>query len=694
MRKLSSAIGLSYRLPRFAVALGALALVALAGIRPSQAQERPFVTYVVHGESGGLSTQVPVTFGAVFAKGDVPPGMSVTASDAKGNSLPLQVDIKAKHTDGSLRHAVLTVILPRLSDGSDVSVGLSRGAKAQSAPLPLSALPANFDTVLSLTLKDGRTLRASARDLLRQPNPETWLSGTDATEWWVSGPLRDASGKADPHLSARFGIRSYGPGRPVRVEVNVENSWVMVKGPRTEFYDATITANGKTVFSQAAMVQPSYTRWRQLFWWDQPVAAYVEQNLDYLKKTRILPNYVPEKAVSPAEVAKDYSRFVAKSAPLEEGIIAPYMPMTGGRGDIAPLPSWTVNYLLTMDKRAYAVTLGSGDLAGSFSSHYRNPKTNRPATSEEFPNLSTHSNLVGRPHNLELPDTGGFKSKLVPQRAHEPSLAFIPYVVTGDRYYLEELQFWSQWNAWGTDPANRGHGKGLISWDEIRGQGWSLRTLAQAAYITPENDPLKQVLLRELKANIDNYNTLYVNNPKANVLHAAFTATKSWSDFAPWMDDYLSWAAGYTVQLGFESARPFAQWKAYFPVQRMINKDYCWILATTYRLRMHPPESSQADSWAESYRLTFNDFAKKKVDPNSVACGSAEMADAMGLAPGEMAGGGNTSGGYPANLQPALAVAVDLGVPGADEAWAKFQARPRSKIPLYANWSILPWPKK
>jgi len=677
------------------VAALALALVLSTG-PGAVAAERPLVTYIVHGKSDGLTTLVPVTFGAAFAKGDVPPGTSVAATDGKGNPLPMQVDIKAKHTDGSLRHAVLTVTLPRLGDGDDVSVNIARGPKTQTAPLPLSALPANFDAVLTLKLKDGRQLHASARELLAKPNPELWLSGTEATEWWVSGPLRDASGKADPYLSARFGIRSYGPGRPVRVEVDVENCWVMVKGPRTMFYDASISANGKTVFSQAEMKQPSYTRWRQVFWWDTPVTAYVEQNLDYLKKTRIIPNYVPEEPVSEIDVAKDYKRFSAKSAPLEEGIITAYMPTTGGRGDIGPLPSWTVDYLLTMDKRAYDVTMGSGDLAGSFAAHFRNPRTDRPATSEEFPKLTTHSNFVGKPGNLELPDTGGFKSKLVPQRAHEPSLAFIPYVVTGDRYYLEELQFWSQWNAWGTDPSNRGFQKGLYSWDEIRGQGWSLRTLAQAAYITPENDPLKQVLLRELKANIENYNAIYVNNPHANPLHAAFVNTggAGAGEFSPWMDDFLTWAAGYTVQLGFERARPFAEWKANFPVQRMINKDYCWILATTYRIEMRNADDTTVRGWKDAYRLTFNRFAKKKVDPDSVACGSEEMADAMGLSVGEMAGGAMAKGGYPANMQPALATAINLGVPSAEEAWAKFQARPRSKKPLYSSWSILPWPKQ
>lgn len=675
------------------LALIALALTAALPVTRGYAAEKGFVTYVVHGESGGITENVPVTFGAIFAKGDVPPGTSVAATDDKGNALPLQVDVKAKHPDGSLRHAVLTVTIPHLSNGNDVSVSLSRGPKATTAPLPLTALPRDFDTVLTLKMKDGRTLHASARDLLKTAKPDLWLSGAQVTEWWMAGPLRDAQGKADPYLSVRFGIRSYGAGRPLRVELDVENAWVWVPHPRTEFYDAKITANGNTMFEQAGMTQATYTRWRKVFWWDTPVSVYVEQNLDYLKKARIVPNYAADRTDAVAELERIYSRFQSLDrSPLQAGIITAYMPTTGGRGDIAILPAWTVDYLLTMDKRGYEMTLTSGDLAGGFGSHLRNTKTNRPATAEEFPNLSTHSNFVGRKGNLEIPDTGGVKPTLIAQRAHEPSLAFIPYVITGDRYYLEELEFWSQWNSWGTAPEYHGFQQGLVSWDEVRGQAWSMRSLAQAAYITPDSDPLKAVLLRELKSNIDYYNKTFVTNPRANLQHAIIVAhpgkRSASQEYAPWMDDYLTSVMGYIVDLGFESARPFAAWKAYFPVQRMINKDYCWVLATPYHISVLDPDSRP--SWATVYRDTFASAqkAKQKVDIASVTCGSDEMAFALGLKPGEMLSG--ATGGYQANLQPALAAAANLGVPGADDAWRKFRMITKSSK-YYPQWTIIPW---
>ncbi len=651
------------------------------------------VTYVLQNQSGSVERDVPVTFGAVFANGDVPAGTTLAAVDRSGNPIPLQVDAKAHNRDGSLRHAVLTLDVPRLSAGSDFSVAIVRGTPAQGAPVATAALPAGFDAVVDLTV-GGNHLTASARDLLARGKTETWLSGPLVTEWWVSGPLRDAAGKPDPHLAVRFGIRSYGKDRPLRIEVDVENTWTWVPDPQSEAYDAEIRIGGKSVFAKAGMVQQAQTRWRKVFWWGTPAEIYVKQDLAYLKRTRIVPNYDPDAP------SRQYANLMEKfrSAnldPMGPGIVDPHMPSTGGRPDIGPLPSWTVAYLLTMDKRFADMMLSAGDLGGGFPAHYRNEKTGRPSTTEEFPKISTHSNYVGRPGNLQPPKMFDLRKGFMAEAAHEPSLAFIPYAVTGERYYLEELQFWSQWNSWGTAPEYHGLGKGLIGWDQIRGQGWSLRTLAQAAFITPDADPMKATLLRELKANADWYDVQYTNNPNANVFHAA-TRPQDTNAIAPWMDDFLTWAAQYTVQLGFDEFRPFARWKAAFPVQRMINPDYCYVMATKYYMMMKSSEHVFLNSWADAYVANFPKEYREANDPRKLECADSEMAKVFKLRrAGEMMGNSDDPGGYPAQMQPALAAAVDAGVPGAEEAWSKFRHRPvQPSIGVAPQWMIVPWKER
>ena len=664
--------------------LGLFAAIAAGLAVPCLAAPAGIVTYELENGSG-LSENVPVTFGAAFVPGDVPAGSSVVAVDREGKSIPIQVDAKAHNADGSLRHAVITLDVPHLGSRS-FAVTLERGQPAGGAAVTPAALPSNFDAVVDLNV-GGRHLTASARELLAKTKPQTWLEGPLATEWWVSGPLHDASGRPDPHLTAHFGIRSYGQNRPLRVEVDVENTWTWAPKPEAEIYDADIRIDGKSVFSQPGIVQFSQTRWRKLFWAGEPADVFVKQNIAYLKRTGAIPNYSPSLRASDINLGRLLERFdKSDRAPMANSLITAYMPTTGARDDIGPLPGWTVAYLITMDKRAEDMMNTLADLGGSFTVHFRNDKTGRPLTSEDYPDISLHENYMGRPGFLPWPDRKGRPWQQVAQPAHEPSLAFVPYLVTGDRYYLEELQFWSQWNAWMTAPQYHGQQKNLIHWDEVRGQAWSLRTLAQAAYITPDKDPLKPTLLREIKANIDWYNQNYAFDKDANIFHAI--VGKKAEGFQQWQGDFLLWSSGYVDQLGFHDIKPFVQWQAYSPIQRMTNPQYCWVLAEPYVWIIGDKNANIFTSWHEAYVATFNRWKKRDIDPDKVKCGSSEMGEAFNLRAGEMISGAHDGSGYPANLQPALAAAIDAHEPGAVQAWNKFMARPEPAIdPM---WDIVP----
>jgi hypothetical protein len=70
------------------------------------------------------------------------------------------------------------------------------------------------------------------------------------------------------------------------------------------------------------------------------------------------------------------------------------------------------------------------------------------------------------------------------------------------------------------------------------------------------------------------------------------------------------------------------------------------------------------------------------------------MATALGITPGEMWGYAKAPDGYPSNMQPALAAAVDAGVAGADAAWQRYAGRAvKPDFGAYPNWAIVPWSK-
>ena len=673
-----------------------LALVPLPVSTPGSAADSDAIVSVVVENHGRQSADVPATFGQVFGRGSLARGQSVSATSA-GIPIPLQLDAKAFHQDGSLRHGVVTLVIPRLPPGQRAAVVLARaGAPPGHQPsIVLSSLPPNFDVLVILKTKDG-SRSASAKALLASGHVDPWLSGPLVSEWWVDGPLRDAKGAPDPLLHAQFGIRSYGKDRPLRIEVDVDNDWAYAAHPKTEFYDAQIQANGRTVFAKSGLVQPSYTRWRFGFWWGEPAATYVRQDLPYLKQAHVVPNYDPAITVSGAALTGLYDKFdQASHGPMSSGILEPYMPETGGRWDIAPLPHWQAVYLLTMEPHAYGIVLQSADSGASFSAHYRNRKTGAPVSLEDFPEFSTHSNLVGKPGQLPLPDSGGYKDKLVPDAAHEPALDFLPYLITGDRFYLEELQFWTEWNLSGTDPAYRGFQQGLVKFDQVRAQAWSLRTLAQAEYITPDSDRLKPVFRRQLQANLAWYENAYVKRAGASPLHVIAQTDAPYDNgrgMAPWQDDFFTWSIGYVNGLGDVDARALARWKAGFPVGRVTAPGFCWVLATPYILVVRPAVNARYyGSLADAYRATLPNVLKRP-SRGDLPCGSTEMAAALGLPQaGEPLGDAQSPDGYPAILQTALAETVDVGAPQAGAAWRVFDGRTvKPQYSLAPEWAIVP----
>ncbi len=90
------------------------------------------VTDQVISQTAQTQNNVAVTFGQVFKRGDVPRGATLAAT-FHGQPVTLQVDAKATHPDGSLRHAVLTVMLPSLPGKATLPLVLSTQLPAQPA---------------------------------------------------------------------------------------------------------------------------------------------------------------------------------------------------------------------------------------------------------------------------------------------------------------------------------------------------------------------------------------------------------------------------------------------------------------------------------------------------------------------------------------------------------------------------------
>lgn len=624
---------------------------------PSTPIGSSIVSLDLSDSSNATRENVPVTFGQVFKAGDVPAGATLVGRIGS-QGVNLQVDAKATHSDGSLRHAVITALLPKLEAGAQLKLELvSSKSAASPTPVALSDLLARgFDTSLSINLA-GKTFQVSVANLLKAGTPESWLSGVLVSEWLVSAPL-ESGGQPHPHLTAYFDVRAYQSLDLARVDVTLENDWAFEAGLQGYTYDAQIKVGNSVAYSKTALKHYPRARWHKTVWWGLEPKVFVKHDSKYLMATGAVPNYDQSVTVSDTALEAWNTAFPSDDI-MTTGLIETYFPTTGGRIDIGLLPGWTAAYVLSMDARAKRVMLGHGNAAGSFDVHYRDKLSNRPLSLDDFNDVT----ILGNPGDSKYPFPACTIQCDTPysvDTSHQPDLAYLPYLVTGDHFYLEELQFWANYNMITSNPAYREYAKGLLNWDQIRGQGWSLRTLGEAAFISPDNDPMKNYFKQKLENNILYYTSeLVTKNANALGLNPTGYAFvyENGRGIAPWQDDFFTSAVGHLVEMGFNSAKPLLEWKAKFSIGRMTSSGYCWLEAANYFLLVR-------DAQGQAVYGSFKQAADATFGANQ-ACANT----------GEMTGYPTSATGYPSNMQPALAMATDSGAANGSAAWTKFITR-------------------
>lgn len=529
----------------------------------------------------------------------------------------------------------------------------------------------------------GKTYRASLERLLAQGKPRTWLAGPIAREWHVDAPLSDASGRPHPHLAARFAVRWYPALETARVDVTIENNWAHEPDPRTFTYDADIAVGGKTVYRKQGLTHYHHARWRKLAWWGKDPALHLRHDSHQLMASRALPNYDPTVVVNERTLSELHAKWIGdRIEPMGVGAAIEGMTNAGGRLDIGLQPGWAVMYLLGMDVRAKTITMGTADLAGSWSVHYRDRRTGAPMSLADYP----YSSVIAPASDTRNPATGKLEAlpKCVPAAecrtpnwhdiAHQPNLVYLPYLLSGDHYYLEELQFWAMHNVFSSNPGYRQYGKGLVKPEQVRGQAWALRNLAEAAYIVPDNDRLKAHFNQILESNLAWYDAEYTDHPDATRLgfltHGYAIVYHGQTGLAPWQDDFFTSAVGRVAELGFAQAERLLKWKSRFVVERMTGAGSCWITASMYAMKVR--DNAKSPIYPTIARI-FQ--ASHEPQVAGLECDSAEFAAALKIRPGQMVGYSHGTMGAPVNMQPALAYAADAMGERGKLAWKRFMNR-------------------
>lgn len=469
--------------------------------------------------------------------------------------LPTQTDVKTRWPDGSIRFAVVSAPVSTEGDYTLQDATPDAGSFTPMAP------------GVSVWFRiNGQWYGAAMVDL-------GWgFRGHDNMDWsdrWLDGPLVQEgryeskvyhwpSGNVYPNLRVLFDTRTYMDGQE-RVDVTVENTLDQA-GAGMERYDVWIANYNDIVFQRSGIEHPYLSRWRQVV------------NL-YLGESEITPDMEP--AIQ-ANAVPRYLPSVADPLPTFGGpnfdILGPgdlYRDMEahGGRPEIAPYPDWTAYYLAHGRQEQRAYVLKHGDLAGSWPIHIRESDgsfvsiDNRPnywLDPRAEPGNRPAGDLNGR--NFYNGATG---RGMTPDVGHQPSLAYVPYLLTGDRYYADEMAFWANYTMLQTFQDEyynaRGGSMGLLGPNQVRGIGWGLRNLVDAAAYLPDADPMKAYLAEKVGYNLawmDNYANTF-QTPLGTLFEGRRNENfdpsmndRGW--IALWEQNYVAWAIDHANKQGFE----------------------------------------------------------------------------------------------------------------------------------------------
>lgn len=499
-------------------------------------ERRRFTQLVVEElESRQLLAQVGLTPGwATFGQA-LPQGMAYDGIQL--GSLPTQNDIKNRWEDGSIRFVVLTTFVPLPGNYELVAAPPFTGSANPIIPLASVRLTIS-GTQYTATLP------------INPGSFDRWLDGPYVMEGRsVVTPLRSGS-QPHPFLRVYFDFRGYSDGES-RLDVTVENT-LDTPGATAVTYNVTITVIGLNVFQRNNVTHPYLTRWRQVIDTLLPLQSQIIPDFEPAFQAKALPYYLP--IVTNGVIPPIGPTFEI----LGHGHLDPYMPNHAGRPELAPYPDWAARYLVHKHPTQRDYVLANGDLAGSWPIHVRETD-GRFVSIDERPNYWLDPRAL--PGFRPAGDLGQ-RGPLIPDNAHQPSLAFIPYLLTGDRYYADEMALWANYVLLVTFQDDAYHARGgSMGWlhsNEVRGFGWGLRNLADAAAYLPDEYPLKSYFVEKVVNNLewlDNY-ALTHQTPLGTLWER-----KRLEDFWPkfddrawiglWEQNYLVWAADRANKHGF-----------------------------------------------------------------------------------------------------------------------------------------------
>jgi hypothetical protein len=133
-----------------------------------------------------------------------------------------------------------------------------------------------------------------------------------------------------------------------------------------------------------------------------------------------------------------------------------------------------------------------------------------------------------------------------------PSLAYVPYLVTGDRYYSDEMLHYANHAVLASNPGYNGRlgEQGLIWQNQMRGWAWRFRDITDAANYLPDSHRYKDYFTGIMRSNLKAVDAYSNDNPTP--LGFLPFGTEGGSEVAtaafPWQYAYMAWSLDHAIR--------------------------------------------------------------------------------------------------------------------------------------------------
>ncbi len=636
----------------------------------------------------------PFTISRFFAKGEIP---HFAQAVVKGSPVPTQCNVKTRWPDGSVQHALVS-FWATVGSSSGANVFFTDQTRASEAGFltKVQMLSSDYDFGAQMVLTaNENSLTADARKMLEDGAFRYWLQGPVCTQVIIED--RTVSLKYELSWDGASGVHpifvaTFYPGwKGVKVEMIGENDWT------TRLRDLQYSMELRTgnplsdrpVYAKDTFTHYMLTRWRKVFWsGPEPDVDYIDYNLAYLVYSRAIPNYDLTLKL-PSSAADEEWRVFNGGDRGDIGGRAEwtkYFPTGGGRGEIGLLPRWYVRYLYDFSSKMYQVMLGDAAVSGYVPIHFRESKTGlsylrsskidafgRAISVDARPTVWLANIKSGgtTPQDRITPLSAASKAHgWTPDDAHQGGFTYLPYLITGDWYYLEELYFWSANNLAGYNPSSevrwgRHQDWALVLSAQTRGRAWVLRTLVETAEMAPDGSPEKDYFTEKLYYNLAAWEgfanvrggAFYDPNPTSpwswgrntfgqgqkNPLetmdvqdgYAPVTQSKEMDQDpnqpcrasrvnSPWMENYVYIVLGHIEELGFPVHR-LREIVSINLLQRLLSPDYNPYLVASYR---HPTYQASTKTFYTDWKCVLQAFTPQMRTVDRWPLGNDDAANA------------------------------------------------------------------